>query len=369
MFQRLDGSPTVDASAVDAAATGRRSSRGASALLQAGSIALSLAAPRIVRSVSRGRTPRLKTVLATAAMVGGANAVTAAMERRTPFREQWNESVDDDVRLDVTYIGVQGPLVGAAVGLVSHLVLAPSRRSGGAARGSLWPCRAPLAARVLLALAVAELPHYWWHRLSHGVGWRWHAVHHSANRLYWLNATRVHALDMFVDVLGLTLPLRMLGIDADASLATHVFRGTYGKVQHSNVAGGSGVLNLLFSTPELHRWHHSLDPRRGFCNFGASLIVWDRIFGTCSAPDRQFGDPIGVDDPEYPTTWSGQFAAPLRRQGDVAAGPERSLLGAEQVEDHLGDGVEGDPLHADVVGAVRSPAVEDVEARAARDVG
>jgi len=41
-----------------------------------------------------------------------------------------------------------------------------------------------------------------------------------------------------------------------------------------------GVLNYLFNTPGLHRWHHSRDQREGNKNYGENLMIWDLIFRT-----------------------------------------------------------------------------------------
>ena len=57
-----------------------------------------------------------------------------------------------------------------------------------------------LLAQLPLALVVAELVEYSFHRLMHEVPWLWrfHATHHSAPRLYWLNAARFHPIDLFL---------------------------------------------------------------------------------------------------------------------------------------------------------------------------
>jgi sterol desaturase/sphingolipid hydroxylase (fatty acid hydroxylase superfamily) len=52
---------------------------------------------------------------------------------------------------------------------------------------------------------------------------------------------------------------------------------------HSNVALPAGLdrwLRLVFTTPEVHRIHHSADLRESNSNFGAMLTWWDRLFGT-----------------------------------------------------------------------------------------
>jgi len=55
---------------------------------------------------------------------------------------------------------------------------------------------------------------------------------------------------------------------------------------HANVrlpAGIDRVLRLLVVTPDMHRVHHSVEPRETNSNFGFNLPWWDRLFGTYRA--------------------------------------------------------------------------------------
>jgi hypothetical protein len=48
-----------------------------------------------------------------------------------------------------------------------------------------------------------------------------------------------------------------------------------------------GLLNYLFVTPEVHRWHHSAEVPEGYgysCNYGVEFSFWDMIFGTFYLP-------------------------------------------------------------------------------------
>ena len=56
--------------------------------------------------------------------------------------------------------------------------------------------------------------------------------------------------------------------------------GYIGLLTHCNVAMRFGPLSLVFNTPELHRWHHSMDLREGNKNYGENLAIWDLLFGT-----------------------------------------------------------------------------------------
>ena len=39
-------------------------------------------------------------------------------------------------------------------------------------------------------------------------------------------------------------------------------------------------LGLFVVTPDMHRVHHSIDPRETNSNYGFNLPWWDRLFGT-----------------------------------------------------------------------------------------
>jgi sterol desaturase/sphingolipid hydroxylase (fatty acid hydroxylase superfamily) len=52
---------------------------------------------------------------------------------------------------------------------------------------------------------------------------------------------------------------------------------------HSNIrlpAIVDRVLRWLVVTPDMHRVHHSVEPRETNSNFGFNLPWWDRLFGT-----------------------------------------------------------------------------------------
>ena len=168
----------------------------------------------------------------------------------------------------------------------------------------------------MLALVVAELPKYWLHRLEHEWEplWRIHATHHSAERLYWLNAGRFHPIDIGLDyVLGIgTLVLLGCG---DAVIALFLLvSGVHGVFQHANLPLRCGPLNWFFSMAELHRWHHVPDTARANHNYGQNLIVWDVVFGTRYLPARELPtEAIGIEDwPDFPKGFWANLAAPFR---------------------------------------------------------
>ena len=170
--------------------------------------------------------------------------------------------------------------------------------------------------QVALALVLAEFGHYWFHRLSHQHPWVWrlHAVHHSAPRLYWLNATRFHPLDLLSLSACQSLPLVLLGFPPRTFFLYTVFASCYGQLQHGNIALRTAGFDWLFSTPLLHRWHHSVNPREGNTNYGAIVNLWDLLFGTYRRPaSGEFTGAIGVQGmPRFPRDYGSHLLVPWR---------------------------------------------------------
>jgi sterol desaturase/sphingolipid hydroxylase (fatty acid hydroxylase superfamily) len=260
--------------------------------------------------------PSLGPVLAVAVAQTAGLVAIACAERLLPYRGRWNRS-HGDVRTDALHAVFSGlgttqlmrPVAVYLGGLGAALL-------AGADGAGPWPGTWPLVAQLALALVIAELPQYWLHRWQHehDLLWRFHAVHHSAPRLYWLNAARFHPFDLGLLYLVGYVPLVLLGCPGEVILLFALFDGVLGMLQHSNVAVRLGPLNRIFSMAEPHRWHHSRTLVEANANYGSNLIVWDLVFGTFFLPrDREPPEAIGIADlPDFPPGYLAQLAAPFR---------------------------------------------------------
>ena len=250
-----------------------------------------------------------------AILVLSAGLVVFGLERLFPHHQSWLHS-KGDLAPDIAYlVGVGTPvalLVAPAAAFLGLYVLDWLSHHIGM---GLWPTEWPFLAQLPLALVVAEFPKYWHHRLQHNVDflWRFHATHHSAPRLYWMNAARFHPIDLFMDgVLG-TLTLVALGCQIEVLGLFLLVSGVHGFFQHANLPLRCGPLNYFFSMAELHRWHHSKVMEEANHNYGQNVIVWDLVFGTFFLPkDRKPPEDIGIPDlPAFPTTFWHQLASPF----------------------------------------------------------
>jgi sterol desaturase/sphingolipid hydroxylase (fatty acid hydroxylase superfamily) len=185
---------------------------------------------------------------------------------------------------------------------------------------------------------LSDLLVYWGHRLQHRVGflWRFHQVHHSAERLDWLAAHREHPVDTVYTVGLINLPAFLLGFDLSTLAALVAFRGLWAIAIHSNVRLPLGPLGMLIGSPRLHHWHHARDRDAG--NYANLSPLMDLLFGTYRCPDRE-PDHLGLRDP-IPSSYVGQILHPFRPRRRAA--PSRATPPAAGPVPHTGSIAIGD---------------------------
>jgi sterol desaturase/sphingolipid hydroxylase (fatty acid hydroxylase superfamily) len=238
-----------------------------------------------------------------------------SLERVLPFHRSWLKS-RGDIHVDLGHLVVSG---GIGLELLRPLMLMLAVALGSAiakiAPGGAWPVDWPLVPQLVLALVIGEFFMYWVHRWAHEWEWLWrfHAVHHSAPRLYFLNAARFHPVDLAISNFAPFVPLVALGAGPEVLALFALFSAVHGVFQHANLPLKLGPLNWFFSMAELHRWHHSRVLDEANTNYGQNLIVWDVVFGTRFLPaDREPPEDIGLTGlAAFPMDYLGQLASPF----------------------------------------------------------
>ena len=167
----------------------------------------------------------------------------------------------------------------------------------------------------VIGLLLAEFCYYWMHRMSHTIPklWKLHAVHHSSRRVYWANSGRFHIFDALLGSLAYLLPLFLLNASDKLILLILVFSGVTGFLEHVNIKFKAGVLNYVFNTAELHRWHHSEIELESNHNYGKALIVWDIVFRTFLWPKTRQIKDVGVEGQMDPVGFKNQFLFPFKQ--------------------------------------------------------
>jgi sterol desaturase/sphingolipid hydroxylase (fatty acid hydroxylase superfamily) len=239
----------------------------------------------------------------------------AWLEVLYPNRVEWAPT-RDDIRTDTTFLVAVQLALPPVAGYVFTSMLVEPARSLGLPLAAAWPARWPVAAQAALMILLVDLMRYWLHRLAHETPllWRLHAVHHSVDRLYWLNTTRFHPLEKFLQMCLDSLPFLLMGVEPAVLSIYYVAYSTNGFFQHGNIAARYGVLNYVVSSAEAHRWHHSREPREGNSNYGSTTIVWDILFGTWYLPPARTVAAVGLHDRTFPRTFWGQMRVPFSRR-------------------------------------------------------
>ncbi|MCG8671582.1 MAG: sterol desaturase family protein [Pseudomonadales bacterium] len=222
------------------------------------------------------------------------------MERWQPFSSHWRPEWKSNIASDLGLFFLNNVLLRAEV----FVAIAMAAAAGTLANWfglNLWPQDWPLVFQILLFLVLAEFMTYWLHRLEHEsfFFWRIHCVHHNPEKLYWLNATRFHYIDIIAIPVLANLPAVAMGADSLVIYLATTFSVMHGFWQHGNVNVRFGWLNYIVSSPELHRWHHMKDTKLANHNYGSNLIIWDLVFGTWflpkATPNAQAVGVTGVD--------------------------------------------------------------------------
>ena len=262
----------------------------------------------------------VSTPMATYVVVFALGILFVALEWLLPYRDEWNrpqgDLTNDFLSGTVAYILLPIVLRPAYIALLAGGTAWLAAQAGG----SLWPSDWPIVAQLVLLLLAGDAGRYWGHRLAHTIPflWRFHAVHHSATRLWTWNALRQHPVDKAWFTFTEMLVPVLLGADGVVLALYFGVTAVCGFSQHCNIDLRLGPLYWFFNVVDLHRWHHSKDKAESDNNYGNNLIVYDRLFGTYYHPERQaqssreVGD-IGLINPEYPRHYLGQLMAPLTK--------------------------------------------------------
>jgi sterol desaturase/sphingolipid hydroxylase (fatty acid hydroxylase superfamily) len=234
----------------------------------------------------------------------------ALLERAMPHEETWLKN-DGQVVPDIAHTLLNKGIAQAIVVMIAFTGIAELASPDA---GALWPAALPFAGQVAIGLLLAEFGLYWKHRIAHEWPpmWRFHAVHHSVTRLWFLNTGRFHLVDTLTGLaVGMPL-LLLLGAPRDVMVMTSAITAFVGILTHSNVEMRCGPLNYIFNTPELHRWHHSKVLAEGNKNYGENLMIFDQAFGTYFNSTRRPPADIGIKHP-MPATFWGQLKVPFTR--------------------------------------------------------
>ncbi|MCH2242524.1 MAG: sterol desaturase family protein [Aquabacterium sp.] len=148
---------------------------------------------------------------------------------------------------------------------------------------------------VALYLGV-EFCYYWFHRASHRIRWFWcaHVVHHGSEHMNFTTAMRQSVFYPFAGNWIFYLPMVWIGFEPRWVVFALSLNLAYQFFVHTQWVGKlPRWVEWIFNTPSHHRAHHGRNARYIDRNYGGTLIVFDRLFGTFVEEDAV------ADPPDY----------------------------------------------------------------------
>lgn len=244
-------------------------------------------------------------------------AIIALFERLMPYEETWLDSDGETFNnIAHTLLSKGGVQIAAAIGTSFPMAVATVAQPLLSHKASIWPEQWPMALQVVLGLVIAEFGLYLAHRLAHEYLslWRFHALHHSVERLWVINTGRFHIIDTLFKIALGQIPLYLLGAPLPVFLWIGAVTAFIGLLTHCNIDVRTGPLDWIFSTPRLHRWHHSKILAEGNTNYGENLVIWDQLLGTYHNPPRPSSTDIGITG-KVADSFLAQLVQPFSKKG------------------------------------------------------
>ncbi|PLK24880.1 sterol desaturase family protein [Porphyrobacter sp. TH134] len=220
-------------------------------------------------------------LFAAVAAVTKRDALLAGLKRARP-------EIATNLALLIVNTVVLVPLV--AVPVVAATELIP--RSG--ALVAFWESM-PAALAVLAAILLIDLVAYWRHRFEHARAlWPIHATHHADEAMNWLSLRRKHPLGEALSIIFDGLLVIAIGLPFWAIMAAFVLRSWWGYFVHADVPWTLGPVGRVLISPAAHRLHHIRDERLMGYNFGNTVTLWDKLFGTYRDPAPYLNCETGI---------------------------------------------------------------------------
>lgn len=125
--------------------------------------------------------------------------------------------------------------------------------------------------------------YYWFHRAAHEINIMWaaHQVHHSSEDYNFTTALRQSVVQNYTSAI-FYMPLALV-VPPSIFFVHSQFNMLYQFWIHTEIVRSLGPLEYILNTPSHHRVHHGRNPYCIDKNYGGTLIIWDRIFGTFQA--------------------------------------------------------------------------------------
>jgi len=151
--------------------------------------------------------------------------------------------------------------------------------------GFLQQLSLPFWLNLLLTILIMDFAMYWWHRFNHekNIFWRFHNFHHLDKKMNSTTALRFHIVELLFSSFLKGVFYLLMGF---SFLPILIYEGLFFIVvviHHSNIYISTRfdmLYRQVFSSPLMHRIHHSNIQQETDSNYGSVFSFWDRLFGT-----------------------------------------------------------------------------------------
>jgi sterol desaturase/sphingolipid hydroxylase (fatty acid hydroxylase superfamily) len=144
-------------------------------------------------------------------------------------------------------------------------------------------------AEIIISIIVLDAFDYAWHRANHRwrLLWRFHKAHHADTAMDVTTALRFHPFELLVSSAVKAVWLVVWGPTVVSWFLFQALVSLCAQFHHANVDLPDPVerwLGRVLVTPHFHAAHHRVERHLGNANFSTILPIWDRLFGSYSAP-------------------------------------------------------------------------------------
>jgi len=180
----------------------------------------------------------------------------------------------------------------------------------------------PLWLAVVATVLIFDFAIWAQHLITHKVPllWRLHRVHHADRDMDVTTAIRFHPVEIALSMLLKIGLAYLLGPPAIGVILFEIILNGTAMFNHANIRLPlwlDAIVRQVLVTPDMHRVHHSVHRNEHDSNYGFSLSIWDRMFGTyIPQPDAGHDDmTVGLEwQDDQPSKLSWSLGLPFRRK-------------------------------------------------------
>lgn len=180
----------------------------------------------------------------------------------------------------------------------------------------------PVWLETVAAILILDFLIWGQHLITHKIPllWRLHRVHHADQDMDVTTAIRFHPIEIALSMVLKIGAVYLLGASALAVILFEIILNGSAMFNHANMRLPlwlDRIVRLVMVTPDMHRVHHSVHRKEHDSNYGFSLSIWDRMFGTYVAQPADGHDDMTIGlqwQDESPANIGWNLTLPFRKK-------------------------------------------------------